>query len=101
MHEELVSAGIPADAVQHVLLAVINDSPWKESLDWVSVVAARGHVVERFRMGRIVAAAERRVVAAEVRMRLIAAGVPHDQVNHFMRHWLPRMLIPLAPTHLA
>lgn len=89
MQEELVSAGIPTGAVQHVLLAVVNESPWKESLDWTSVVAARGHVVERFRMGRIVAAAERRVVAAEVRVRLIAAGVPHDQVDRFMRHWFP------------
>merc|ERR1711957_74017 len=90
MREELLSVGVSEETVHFVVQGLVNDAEWKKTLNWKIVVLAHGqlleHLLERHHK---LSSAERSHVAADLRQKLIAAGVPEDRVDHFMRHWLP------------
>jgi len=87
MRSELLVSGVPEGGVHLVLKGLVDDAKWKDSVNWKAVVLVRAEMLERLKLRGGKLAQSR--IAADVRGKLIGAGVLEDRVDGFMKKWFP------------
>jgi len=87
MRSELLVSGVPEGGVHLVLKGLVDDAKWKDSVNWKTVVRVRAEMLERLKLrgGKL----EQSRIVADVRRKLIGAGVLEDRVDGFMKKWFP------------
>merc|ERR1712160_148695 len=81
VREELKAVGVPEAAVLSTLLAIVDESNFKSSIDWVKLGKAKDRVWELLQRQGERTASPWRGVAAHMRSELLVSGVPEGGVH--------------------